>query len=125
LSVPIIRTERAPITTPAEAICSRPIGTSVCTAATRTGNLCVVVDSVWWPRVLLSIVVLLGLWLVFLAFLVVARSDTGTLRGLPRMLPDTVRLVARVAKDRSIPRSGRLPSWALLTYLAMPFDLAV
>jgi uncharacterized membrane protein YkvA (DUF1232 family) len=73
--------------------------------------------------VLLSIVVLLGLWLVFLAFLVVARSDTGTLRGLPRMLPDTVRLVARLAKDRSIPRSGRLPSWALLTYLAMPFDL--
>jgi uncharacterized membrane protein YkvA (DUF1232 family) len=78
---------------------------------------------VWWPRVLLSIGVLLGLWLVFLAFLVIARPDTGTLRGLPRMLPDTVRLVARLARDRSIPWSARLPAWALLAYLAMPFDL--
>jgi uncharacterized membrane protein YkvA (DUF1232 family) len=82
----------------------------------------VVIDFVWWPRVLLSVVVLLGLWLVFLAFLVIARPDTGTLRGLPRMLPDTVRLAARLAKDRSIPRSARLPAWALLAYLAMPFD---
>jgi uncharacterized membrane protein YkvA (DUF1232 family) len=78
---------------------------------------------VWWPRVLLSIGVLLGLWLVFLAFLVIARPDTGTLRGLPRMLPDTVRLVARLARDRSISRSARLPAWALLAYLAMPIDL--
>jgi uncharacterized membrane protein YkvA (DUF1232 family) len=82
-----------------------------------------VIDSVWWSRVLLSIVVLLGLWLVFLAFLVIARPDTGTLRGLPRMLPDTVRLVARLARDRSISRSARLPAWALLAYLALPIDL--
>jgi uncharacterized membrane protein YkvA (DUF1232 family) len=88
-----------------------------------SGNLYVVIDSVWWPRVLLSIVVLLGLWLVFLAFLVIARPDTGTLRGLPRMLPDTVRLVGRLAKDRTIPRSARIPAWALLVYLAMPIDL--
>jgi uncharacterized membrane protein YkvA (DUF1232 family) len=82
-----------------------------------------VIDSVWWPRVLVSIVVRLGLWLVFLAFLVIARPDTGTLRGLPRMFPDTVRLVARLARDRSIPRSARFPAWALLVYLAMPIDL--
>ncbi len=87
------------------------------------GNLYVVIDPVWWPGVLLSIVVLLGLWPVFLAFLAIARPDTGALRGLPRMLSDTVGLVARLARDRSIPRSARLPAWALLAYLAMPFDL--
>ena len=68
-------------------------------------------------------VVLIALWLVFLAFLVIARPDTGTLRGLPRMLPDTLRVIGRLARDRSIPRSARLPAWALLAYLAMPIDL--
>jgi uncharacterized membrane protein YkvA (DUF1232 family) len=79
--------------------------------------------SVWWQGALLSMVVLLALWLLFLVFLMIARPDTGTLRGLPRMLPDTVRLLARLARDRSIPPSARLPAWALLAYLAMPIDL--
>jgi uncharacterized membrane protein YkvA (DUF1232 family) len=39
------------------------------------------------------------------------------------MLPDTVRMVSRLARDRTIPRSARLPVWALLAYLAMPIDL--
>jgi uncharacterized membrane protein YkvA (DUF1232 family) len=79
--------------------------------------------SVWWQGALLSMVVLLAVWLLFLVFLVIARPDTGTLRRLPGMLPDTMRLVARLARDRSIPRSDRVPAWALLVYLAMPIDL--
>jgi uncharacterized membrane protein YkvA (DUF1232 family) len=88
-----------------------------------SGNLYVVTDYVWWQGALLSVVVLMALWLVFLAFLVIARPDTATLRGLPRMLPDTVRVVGRLARDRSIPRSSRILVWALLAYLAMPVDL--
>jgi uncharacterized membrane protein YkvA (DUF1232 family) len=63
------------------------------------------------------------LWVAFLAFLVIARPDTGTLSGLPRMLPDTIRVVGRLARDRSIPRSSRFPVWALLAYYAVPVDL--
>jgi uncharacterized membrane protein YkvA (DUF1232 family) len=62
-------------------------------------------------------------WLAFLAYLAIARPDTGTLRELPRALPDTIRLVRRLALDRSIPRSARFPVWALLAYLACPIDL--
>ena len=76
-----------------------------------------------WQAALVSLAVLVVLWVAFLAFLVIARPDTGTLRGLPRMLPDTVRLVRRLAGDRTIPRSARLPVWAVLAYLAMPIDL--
>jgi uncharacterized membrane protein YkvA (DUF1232 family) len=89
----------------------------------RSGNLYAVTVLLSWQGALLSLVVLIALWLVFLAFLVVARPDTGTLRGLPRMLPDTLRWVGRLARDRGIPRSARLPAWALLSYLAMPIDL--
>ncbi len=77
----------------------------------------------WWRAALLSLAVLVALWVVLLAFLAVVRPDTGTLRGLPRILPDTVRVVRRLAGDRSIPRSARLPVWALLAYLGMPIDL--
>ena len=76
----------------------------------RRGNLCAVTVLLSWQGALMSMVVLIALWLVFLAFLVVARPDTGTLRGLPRMLPDTLRVVGRLARDRSVPRSARLPA---------------
>lgn len=78
---------------------------------------------VWWRAAIVSLAVLVVLWIGFLAFLVIARPDTGTLRGLPQMLPDTFRLVRRLAKDRSMPRSARWPLWALVAYLAMPIDL--
>ncbi|HMJ36525.1 MAG TPA: YkvA family protein [Baekduia sp.] len=40
-----------------------------------------------------------------------------------RLLPDLLRLVARLGSDRSLPRSVRVRLWLLLAYLAMPFDL--
>lgn len=77
----------------------------------------------WWHAALISLAVLVVLWVAFLVFLVVARPDTGTLRDLPRMLPDTIRLVSRLAKDRTIPRSARFAVGALAVYLALPIDL--
>jgi uncharacterized membrane protein YkvA (DUF1232 family) len=71
----------------------------------------------------MSLAVLLVLWLGFLAVLAIARPDTVTIRQMPRLLPDTIRLVRRLASDRSIPRSARLPVWALLAYLLCPIDL--
>jgi uncharacterized membrane protein YkvA (DUF1232 family) len=78
---------------------------------------------VWWRSTLISLAVLVVLWLAFVAVLALARPDTVTLRQMPRLLPDTIRLVRRLASDRSIPRSARLPVWALLAYLACPIDL--
>lgn len=55
--------------------------------------------------------------------MVIARPNRDTLRQLPRLLPDTIRLIRGLAKDRTIPRSARLPVWGLLAYLATPVDL--
>lgn len=35
-----------------------------------------------------------------------------------RVLPDTIALVSRLARDRSLPLSTRAPIWALAGYLA-------
>ena len=77
----------------------------------------------WWQATLISLSVLVVVWCAFLASLAVARPDTGTLAQIPRVLPDTIRLVRRLASDRSIARSARIPVWALLVYLACPIDL--
>jgi len=78
---------------------------------------------VWWRATLISVGVLVIVWLLFLAYLAIARPDTGTLGQMPRVLPDTVRLARRLAGDRSIPRSARWPVWLLLAYLALPIDI--
>ncbi len=77
----------------------------------------------WWGATFVGLGGLSVVWLTFLAYLAIARPDSGTLRQMPRVLPDTVRLVRRLAGDDSLPRSGRLSIWALLAYLASPIDL--
>lgn len=66
-----------------------------------------------------------GLLLAYLLLLLVL------LRGRPRiafgdamrLLPDLVRLVRRLAADRSLPRGVRWRIYALLAYLVSPIDL--
>lgn len=79
--------------------------------------------AVVWRAVLIGLGVLVALWLALLAFMVIARPTSDTLRQMSRLLPDTIRLVHRLATDRTIPRSARLPVWGLLAYLATPIDL--
>jgi uncharacterized membrane protein YkvA (DUF1232 family) len=55
--------------------------------------------------------------------LLVARPADTTLGDAARMLPDLLRLVRRLAADRSVPRGVRIRLWLLLGYLAMPFDV--
>jgi hypothetical protein len=59
---------------------------------------------------------LLVLWLLLLALLWRVRPDELTVRGALRRLPDVVRLVRRLAADRSLPRGIRIRLWLLLGY---------
>jgi uncharacterized membrane protein YkvA (DUF1232 family) len=77
-----------------------------------------------WVRLVGAVVGgLLLLWLLLLALLWRARPDELTARGAVRLLPDVVRLVRRLAADRSLPRGVRVRLWALLAYLLSPIDL--
>ncbi len=66
---------------------------------------------------------LLLLWLLLLALLWRSRPDELTARGALRLLPDVVRLVRRLAADRTLPRGVRVRLWLLLVYLLSPVDL--
>ncbi|HEU4355338.1 MAG TPA: DUF1232 domain-containing protein [Actinomycetota bacterium] len=62
-------------------------------------------------------------WLVLVAYLLVHRPAEGAAREAVRLLPDTVRLIRRIAGDRGLPRGLRARLWLLLAYLAFPIDL--
>lgn len=66
---------------------------------------------------------LLLLWLVLLALLWWKRPDDVTVREALRLLPDVLRLVRRLAADRTLPAPVRLRLWLLLGYLLSPIDL--
>ncbi|WP_235915341.1 DUF1232 domain-containing protein [Puerhibacterium puerhi] len=63
------------------------------------------------------------LWLLLVAALWATRPDELRLRELLRLLPDVLRLVRRLAADRTLPRGVRVRLWLLLGYLALPVDL--
>jgi uncharacterized membrane protein YkvA (DUF1232 family) len=77
----------------------------------------------WWQVLVAVVGGLLALWLALLLVLWRVRPDGASLREALRLLPDVLRLVARLARDRSLPRGVRLRLWLLLGYLASPVDL--
>jgi uncharacterized membrane protein YkvA (DUF1232 family) len=77
----------------------------------------------WWELLIGVAVALSLLWLALLVVLLVIRPRGGLLREALRVLPDVVRLVRRLAGDRSLPRGVRVRVWLLLAYLALPIDL--
>jgi uncharacterized membrane protein YkvA (DUF1232 family) len=66
---------------------------------------------------------LLLCWLVLMAVLWLTRPDGLRARELLRLLPDVLRLVRRLAGDRTLPRGVRVRLWLLMVYLAVPIDL--
>lgn len=66
---------------------------------------------------------LLGLWVLLVLGLFLVRPRGNALTLAVRLLPDVLRLVARLARDDRVPRSARVRLWLLLGYLALPFDL--
>lgn len=81
------------------------------------------------PWLEVTLVVLGGLVCIWLLLVVVLyvngrRYDDPTrLRDVVRLLPDVVRLLHRLSKDRSLPRGVRIRLGLLLVYLAFPIDL--
>jgi uncharacterized membrane protein YkvA (DUF1232 family) len=82
-----------------------------------------VTGSFWWDLLLgMAAAVILG-WLTLVIGLVIARPQRGLLREALRLLPDVLRLVRRLAADKTLPRGVRLRLGLLLAYLACPIDL--
>ncbi|WP_426514151.1 YkvA family protein [Dactylosporangium sp. McL0621] len=78
----------------------------------------------WWLQTLISVAVaLLVVWLALVAALLVVKPGKLELREAVRLLPDLLRLLRRLAGDRTLPRGVRVRLWLLLVYLAVPIDL--
>jgi uncharacterized membrane protein YkvA (DUF1232 family) len=70
-----------------------------------------------------AVAVVAAAWLTFVVFLAVARPERESVRATMRLVPDTVRLLRRLVRDKEVPRSARVPVWLLLVYLASPLDI--
>ncbi|SFK49487.1 YkvA family protein [Geodermatophilus ruber] len=77
----------------------------------------------WWSTLAAVVGGLLLLWVILLALLWRARPSELTVREALRLLPDLVRLIQRLAGDRTLSRGVRLRLWLLLAYLLSPIDL--
>jgi uncharacterized membrane protein YkvA (DUF1232 family) len=76
-----------------------------------------------WDLIIGVAVALVLSWLALVIALIVVRPRAGLLREAIRILPDVLRLIRRLAADRSLPRGVRIRLALLLAYLAMPFDV--
>lgn len=79
--------------------------------------------SFWWDLLLGVAVAMLLAWLALVVVLVIARPRGGLLHEALRLLPDVLRLVRRLAADKTLPRGIRIRLGLLLAYLAFPIDL--
>jgi uncharacterized membrane protein YkvA (DUF1232 family) len=71
---------------------------------------------------LLAIAIVATLWALAIGALLLAGSREAA-RALAGFIPDSLVLVRRLLRDPGVPRSRKLALWALLAYLALPFDL--
>lgn len=77
-----------------------------------------------WLDVVIGVVVaLLVTWLVLVIALLVGRPRGRMLAESVRLLPDLLRLLARLAADPTQPTGIRVRLALLLAYLAWPIDL--
>jgi uncharacterized membrane protein YkvA (DUF1232 family) len=78
--------------------------------------------SFWWDLLIGVTAALLLAWLALVVVLFIARPRGGLLREALRVLPDVLRLVRRLAGDKTLPRGVRIRLGLLLAYLAIPID---
>jgi len=77
-----------------------------------------------WVDILIGVAVALLLtWVLLVVALAVGRPQGKLLSESIRLLPDLLRLLRRLAADRSQPAGVRIRLGLLLIYLAMPIDL--
>jgi uncharacterized membrane protein YkvA (DUF1232 family) len=76
-----------------------------------------------WQVAIGAGIALACVWIALVLALWLARPDSTSLLDALRLLPDLLRLLHRVATDKSVRRSRRIGLWLLLGYLALPIDL--
>lgn len=77
----------------------------------------------WWVQMLVGFAVALLLaWAALLVVLLIGKPKGPVLKEALRLLPDLLRLLRRLAADRSLPRGVRVRLGLLLAYLAIPID---
>ena len=76
-----------------------------------------------WRLIAFLLAALAIVWLLLVAVFFAARPKDANLKDAFRLLPDTLRLVKRLATDGTIPFRTRLPVWLLLAYLVSPIDI--
>ena len=62
-------------------------------------------------------------WAVLVIYLFIADRSSPGVREILRLLPDTLRLLHRMATDPVLPRGVKVRLWLLFAYLASPIDL--
>lgn len=78
----------------------------------------------FWLELLIGVAAaLLLVWVALVVVLIVVRPRGGMLKEAVRLLPDVLRLIRRLAADRTLPRGVRVRLALLLVYLAVPIDL--
>jgi uncharacterized membrane protein YkvA (DUF1232 family) len=78
----------------------------------------------FWSDLVVSLTgALLLAWLALVVVLMIVRPRSGLLREAVRVLPDVLRLVRRLAADKTLSRGVRIRLALLLAYLALPIDL--
>lgn len=78
----------------------------------------------WWADLLIGIIgAMLLAWVILIIALITVRPRGGLLHETLRLLPDVLRLVHRLATDKSLPRGVRIRLALLMIYLASPIDL--
>src|SRR3954468_7027577 len=66
---------------------------------------------------------ILTAWGLLIVGIYVRRPAEGSPRESLRLVPDTIRLVRRLATDKRVPTSARVALWLLGAYLVSPIDL--
>jgi uncharacterized membrane protein YkvA (DUF1232 family) len=77
----------------------------------------------WWHVLAGVAIALAATWVLLVAALLLVRPSGNLLVEAARLLPDTIRLIHRLAADQSLPRGVRIRLALVLGYLALPFDL--
>ncbi len=63
----------------------------------------------WWADLLIGIIgAMLLAWVILIIALITVRPRGGLLHETLRLLPDVLRLVHRLAADKSLPRGVRI-----------------
>ncbi|MEO3854853.1 DUF1232 domain-containing protein [Acrocarpospora sp. B8E8] len=76
-----------------------------------------------WDILIGVLIAVAATWIVLIIGLAVVRPKGSLLTEALRILPDLLRLLRRLAADRTLPRGVRIRLGLLLAYLAFPIDL--